>query len=74
MGQEKIPEADPETQEEMIAAYVEDERSTHPTKEAILVKASGKVKTGMVELVKRGVFNSELARSRKIYIGIEEEQ
>ena len=51
MGQEKIPEADPETQEEMIAAYVEDERSTHPTKEAILVKASGKVKT--VELVKR---------------------
>ena len=75
MGQEtKIPDGDPETQEELIAAYVEDELSTHPTKEAILVKAAGNVKTGMVELVKRGVFNSDLAKSRKIYVGIEEEQ
>ena len=75
MGQEtKIPEGDADTQEELIGAYVETELSTNPTKEAILVKAAGKVKTGMVEMVKRGVANSELAKSRKIYVGIEEEQ
>ena len=75
MGKEtKIPDGDPEVQEEAIAAYVENELSTHPTKDAILIKAAGKVKTGMVELVKRGVGQSELAQSRKLYVGIEEEQ
>lgn len=70
----KIPDADHETQEEVIGAYVENELSTNPTKDAILIKAEGKVKTGMVEMVKRGVAASELAQSRKIYVGIEEEQ
>lgn len=70
----KISDGDAEVQEEEIAAYVENELSAHPTKDAILIKAEGKVRTGMVEMVKRGVSQSELALSRKIYVGIEEEQ
>jgi len=70
----KVADGDEETQEEEIAAYVENELSTYPTKEAILIKAAGKVKTGMVEMVKRGVNQSDLAKSRRIFVGIEEEQ
>lgn len=73
-GDTKISSVDPEAAEEEIGAYVENELSTHPTKEAVLIKAEGKVKTGMVQMVKRGVAQSELAKSRKIYVGIEEEQ
>lgn len=75
MGEDTlIPQSDEETQEEDIGAYVENELSTYPTKDAILVKAAGKVKTGVIEMVKRGIGNSELAKTRKIYVGIEEEQ
>jgi len=75
MGKDtRISDADTEVQEEEIAVYVENELSAHPTKDAILIKAGGKVRTGMVEMVKRGVSQSELALSRKIYVGIEEEQ
>jgi len=70
----QIPAGDSEAQEEAIAAYVEDELFAFPSKDAILIKAARKVKTGMVEMVKRGVGQSELAQSRKLYIGIEEEQ
>ena len=70
----KVPAGDEELQEENIGEYVENELSSHPTKNAILIKAEGQVKTGMVEMVKRGIAQSELAKSRKIYVGIEEEQ
>ena len=75
MGDEtKISDADAEVQEEEIAVYVENELFTNPTKDVVLIKAAGKVRTGMVEMVKRGVAQAELALSRKIYVGIEEEQ
>ncbi len=69
-----VPPGDEESQETDIAEFVENELSTYPTKTSILIKAEGQVKTGMVEMVKRGVGQSELAKSRKVYVGIEEEQ
>ena len=69
-----VPTGDEEAQEADIGEFVENELSTYPTKTSILIKAEGQVKTGMVEMVKRGVAQSELAKSRKIYVGIEEEQ
>ena len=69
-----VPEGDEESQEADIGEFVENELSTYPTKTSILIKAEGQVKTGMVEMVKRGVAQSELAKSRKVYVGIEEEQ
>ena len=75
MGVEtQVPEGEEEDQMDNIGEYVENELSAHPTKTAILVKAAGDVKTGMVEMVKRGVGRSELGKSRKIYVGIEEVQ
>lgn len=70
----KVADGDEEAQEAEIGAYVESELSRFPSKNAILIKAEGQIKTGTVEMVKRGIGNSELAESRKIYVGIEEEQ
>ena len=70
----KVPAGDEESQEQNIGDYVENELSSYPTKTAILIKAEGQVKTGMVEMVKRGIAQSELAKTRTIYVGIEEEQ
>jgi len=70
----RIADGEEEAQEEEIGNFVEAELVAYPTKQAILIKAAGMVKTGMVEMVKRGVGQSELAKSRKIYVGIEEEQ
>jgi biopolymer transport protein TolR len=74
--EERVPDGDPESQEEAIAEFVESQFTEDPTKNAVLIKASGDCKTGMVELVKRGVAGSTLATSdeRKVYVGIEEEQ
>lgn len=69
-----VAEGDEESQRDEIAEYVESELSNYPTKTSILIKAEGQVKTGMVELVKRGVAQSELALTRKVYVGIEQEQ
>lgn len=69
-----VSEGDEESQRDEIAEYVESELSNYPTKTSILIKAEGQVKTGMVELVKRGVAQSELALTRKVYVGIEQEQ
>lgn len=75
MGKDSIvADGEEEDQEQEIAEYVENELSINPTKTAVLIKAEGDCKTGMVELVKRGVSQSELARSRRMFIGIEEEQ
>ncbi len=70
----RIPAVDPEDQEALIGEYVENELSRYPQKSAILIKAEGDVKTGAVQLVKRGVSQSELAKTRKIHIGVNEEQ
>ena len=70
----RIPAGAPEDQEAFIGDYVENELSRHPQKTAILIKAEGEVKTGAVELVKRGVAQSELAKTRQIFVGVEEEQ
>lgn len=71
-----VPDGDEEAQEQDIADYVENELFAAPTKDAVIIKASGMCKTKMVEMVKRGVSKSELARAddRKMFIGIEEEQ
>jgi len=61
---------------EFIGDYVEKEYTNNPSKNAVLIKAAGNCKTGVVEMVKKGVGKSGLAKSedRKIYVGIEEEQ
>ena len=70
----KLQAGEPEDQENQIGEFVENELSTFPQKTAILVKAAGDVKTGTIELVKRGIAHSELSKTRQIYVGVEEEQ
>jgi len=67
-----FPDADPTEMEDAIGQYVDSELSRRPNVEGILVKAAGDVRTGIVEMVKRGVVNTELAKDRKLYIGVEE--
>lgn len=75
MGEDSlVADGEEDQQKEEIADYVENELSTNPTKEFILIKAGGNCKTRMVELVKQGVAGSELALTRKVYLGIEEKQ
>ena len=71
-GDTRITPGDSEDQEIEIGDFVEGELSAHPQKEAILIKAEGDVKTGAVQLAKRGVALSALAKSRAIYVGVEE--
>ena len=73
---ELVPSGDEDEQTEFIGEYVERELTDNPSKNAVLIKAAGDCKTGMVEMVKRGVAKSTLATAddRKVYIGIEEEQ
>lgn len=59
--------------ESEIAEYVENEISNRPTVEAILIKGAGNARTGDIETIKRGIAGSELALSRRIYFGVEEE-
>ncbi len=74
--EELVPPGDEEDRQQLIADYVEKELTNNPSKNAVLIKAAGNCKTGMVEFVKKGVSKSTLATAddRKIYIGIEEEQ
>ena len=76
VDEELVPAGDEEDQKQVIADYVEREMTNDPAKNAVLIKAAGDCKTGMVEFVKKGVAKSTLATSddRKVYIGIEEEQ
>lgn len=69
-----LPNAEPTVMEEAIGQYVDEELSRRPTVEGILVKASGDVRTGIVEMVKRGAVSGEMARDRKLFIGVEESQ
>ena len=63
---------DPDLLEDEVGAYVEAEFTQHPTKEAVLIKGEGDVRTGLIEMIKRGVNLSELARARKIHVAVEE--
>lgn len=69
-----VSATDPEGIEEEIARFVQDELGANPEKTSILIKASGDVKTGTVEMVRRGVAGSEMASERKVYVGVKEEQ
>ena len=70
----KVAAVDEEEKEAEIGDFVENELSAFPTKSAVLIKADGEVRTGAVEMVKRGIALSELAKTRKIYVGVKEEQ
>ena len=74
--EELVPPGEEEEREQIITDYVEQELTNNPSKNAVLIKAAGDCKTGMVEMVKRGVARSALATAedRKVYVGIEEEQ
>lgn len=69
---DRIPDADSVTMEEAIGAYVESELSMRPNVEGVLIKAAGDVRTGIVEMVKRGVVNSEMAKERSLFVGVED--
>ena len=71
-----VPPGDEEARKELISEYIEKEFTENPFKNAVLIKAAGNCKTGMVEMVKKGVAGSTLATAedRKVYVGIEEEQ
>lgn len=65
---------DPEEIEEEIAQFVQDQLGANPEKTSVLIKAAGEVKTGTVEMVRRGVAGSEMAGERKVYVGVKEEK
>lgn len=69
-----VTATDPEGIEEEIANFVQNSLGANPEKTSILIKAAGDVKTGTVEMVRRGVAGSEMAAERKVYVGVKEEQ
>ncbi|MBX3418471.1 MAG: biopolymer transporter ExbD [Pirellulaceae bacterium] len=69
-----ISETEPMAQEEAVAMYVQQELSARPDVQAVVIKAEGKVKSGAVETVKRGVIQAELAEGRRLYVAVEEKQ
>jgi biopolymer transport protein TolR len=69
-----VTATDPEGIEEEIANFVQNSLGANPEKTSILIKAAGDVKTGTVEMVRRGVAGSEMAGERKVYVGVKEEQ
>ncbi len=72
--EDQIKETEPTAQEEEVGFYCEKHLSSHPEVQTILIKAEGTVKTGAVEIVKRGISLSELAQTRQIYVGVEEQK
>jgi len=69
-----VSATDPEGIEEEVANFVQNELGANPEKTSILIKAAGDVKTGTVEMVRRGVAGSEMATERKVFVGVKEEQ
>ncbi len=69
----RIPDAEPEVLEMEIGDFVDTEFSRFPEKTAVLIKAEGDLTTRTVEMIKRGVSRSELAKTRKLYIGVADE-
>ena len=70
----KLAPGDPEVLEEQIGDFVEGEFSKYPQKEAVLLKAEGDITTRTVQMVKRGIARSELAKTRDVFAGVEEQQ
>jgi biopolymer transport protein ExbD len=69
----RINAGEPSEQEEEIGRYIEGELSADPTKDAILVKASADIRVRVTELIKRGVDKSDLAKAKKVYFGVKED-
>jgi len=69
-----VRKQEPSAMEADIGEYVEKEFSANPTKDTILIKAEGEVKTRVVELVKKGIALSELAENKKLYVGVKEDK
>ncbi|MDB4778201.1 biopolymer transporter ExbD [bacterium] len=69
--EDQVAEGEETDQEAEIADYVENEFSSHPKLEAVLIKGEGQVLTKAIEVAKRGAGGSELARSRKLFVGVE---
>ena len=63
---------DPIAQEQEIADFVEKELSTRPDVQVVMIKAEAMVTTGVIETVKRGISQSDMAQSRKIFLGTTE--
>ena len=72
--EDRLSSTEPEDQEAEIGDFVDNDLSQFPGKTAIMIKAEGDVKTGVVEMVKRGVSRAELAETRQIFVGVEEER
>lgn len=69
--EDQVAAGEPSDQEAEIAEYVEEEFSRRPKLEAVLIKAEGEVSVAAVEVAKRGAGKSELAQTRKLYVGVE---
>lgn len=69
-----VTATDPDDIEEAVAEYIQAELSANPEKDAVMIKAEGDVKVGLVETVRKGIAKAELSESRKLYAGIKEEQ
>jgi biopolymer transport protein ExbD len=73
---DRFTNLEPTVLEEEIAKYVDSEISRRPNVEGILIKAAGGVTSGIVQIVQRGVAQSEMATERQlqIYSGVEEDE
>lgn len=71
---DRVADGEATDQEAEIADYVENEFSKRPKLEAVLIKGEGEVSTGAIEIAKRGAGGSELARTRRLYVGVEANQ
>ena len=67
-----IQAVEPQDKESEIGGFIQDQLSLRPNAQGIMIKAEGEVKTGAIELVKRGIAGSELAASRQIFLAVEE--
>lgn len=67
-----VAKREPSEMEAEIGEFVESEFSANPTKDTVLIKAEGEVKTRTVELAKKGVALSDLAKNKKLYVGVQE--
>lgn len=67
-----VPMADPDAMETEIGNYVESELSKRPDSMGVLIKAEGELKTGTIEMIKRGIGQSELAKNRQLFVAVED--
>lgn len=63
---------DPFEIEQEISDYVQLELSRRPEVQAILIKAEGEVTAGIVQNVKRGISMADMAKERRLFLGVEQ--